>query len=76
VSKNNLLAFLCCDCISTLFFLLRMDMGYELIKICYTILVGMAGGFAGLAGKAIFRLCAKWVLGWVRKKTKKPPFKI
>jgi hypothetical protein len=55
VKKGNLLPFVCGEILSTVYFLFSNDINHFLIRIASTVIVGLCGGVAGLAGKDIYK---------------------
>lgn len=58
MKKDKAVAFLCGDCSVTLYVMLGgigVDLGHFALKVLATVILGAAGGIAGIAGKDIYQ---------------------
>lgn len=73
--RLNFTAFICGDISATLYLLytgMLTDLGEFAAKLVTTLLIGAAGGIAGMAGKEIYPVLKKWARMKFKKSKKLP----
>jgi len=67
--KQKVIAFLSGDFVVTLFFTLGIwnDLAHFGVKVLATVILGVAGGIAGIAGKDAYNRVKRW---WKQRKSK------